>query len=119
AYGTDRQPWDRNALLVAHNTFVNYKWTPAWFLRVFDDGLAADTAILVVNNLLVGPGLLWPAAPGRHAGNRHATLGMLRDASTYAFELAPDSVWRGSGIDPRDVGGHDLSPKAEFEWPLG
>lgn len=119
AYGTDGRPWDRNRLLVAHNTIVNYKWTPAWFLRVFGDGLPAEPEIVAVNNLLVGPGIFWLGAPGHFAGNRYATLGMLRDAGTYAFELAPGSVWRGSGIDPRDVGGHDLSPKAEFEWPLG
>ena len=119
AYGTDGRFWDRNVLLVSHNTFINYKWTPAWFLRVFDDGLPADAEVVAVNNLLVGPGLFGLAAPGRFEGNRPATLGMLRDAETYAFELAPDSVWRGSGIDPRQVGGHDLAPKAEFEWPLG
>jgi hypothetical protein len=28
-------------------------------------------------------------------------------------------MWRGSGIDPRQVGGQDLSPKAEFKWPVG
>jgi len=119
AYGTDGRFWDRNVLLVSHNTFINYKWTPAWFLRVLDDGLPADAEVVAVNNLLVGPGLFGLAAPGRFEGNRPATLGMLRDAETYAFELAPDSIWRGSGIDPRRVGGHDLAPKAEFEWPLG
>jgi hypothetical protein len=119
AYGTDGQPWDRNVLLVAHNTFISYKWTPAWFMRVFGDGLPADTEVVAVNNLLVGPGIFWLGAPGHFEGNRPATLGMLRDAETYAFELPPDSVWRGSGIDPRSVGGRDLSPKAEFAWPLG
>ena len=119
AYGTDGQPWDRNVLLVAHNTFISYKWTPAWFMRIFGDGLPADTEVVAVNNLLVGPGIFWLGAAGHFEGNRPATLGMLRDAETYAFELPPDSVWRGSGIDPRSVGGRDLSPKAEFEWPVG
>lgn len=119
AYGTDGRPWDRNVLLVAHNTFINYKWTPAWFLRVFSDGLPKDTEVVAVNNLLVGPGVFWLGAQGHFDGNRMATLGMLRDADTYAFELTPDSIWRGSGIDPRQLGGRDLSPKAEFEWPVG
>lgn len=119
AYGTDGRPWDRNTLLVAHNTFINYKWTPAWFLRVFDDRLPKDTEIVAVNNLLVGPGVFWLGASGHFDGNRPALLGMLRDADTYAFELAPGSMWRGSGTDPRQVGGHDLAPKAEFEWPVG
>ena len=119
AYGTDGRPWDRNALLVAHNTFISYKWTPAWFLRVFSDSLPQDTEVVAVNNLVVGPGVFWLGASGHFDGNRPATLGMLRDADTYAFELAPDSIWRGSGIDPRQVGKRDLSPKAEFEWPVG
>jgi len=119
AYGTDGRFWDRNVLLVSHNTMINYKWTPAWFLRVLDDGMPADAEVVAVNNLLVGPGLFGLAAPGHFEGNRPATLGMLLDAETYAFELAPGSVWHGSGVDPRRVGGRDLSPKAEFNWPLG
>lgn len=119
AYGTDGRPWDKNVLLVSHNTFVNYKWTPAWFLRVLRDGMPADTEVVAVNNLLVGPGVFWLGAWGNFDGNRPATLGMLRDADTYAFELAPGSIWRDKGIDPRNVGGRDLSPKAEFEWPVG
>jgi hypothetical protein len=106
-------------LLLAHNTLINYKWTPAWFLRVFSDRLPANTEVLAVNNLLVGWGVFSLAASGHFEGNRHATLGMLRDAETYGFELAPGSSGRGSGIDPRNVDGHDLSPKAEFTWPSG
>jgi len=74
---------------------------------------------VAINNLIVGPGVFWLGASGTFEGNRHATLGMLRDADTYAFELAPGSMWRHSGADPRNVGGSDLSPQAEFEWPTG
>jgi hypothetical protein len=28
AYGTESRSWDRNALYVAHNTFINYGWLP-------------------------------------------------------------------------------------------
>ena len=118
-YGTEGQPWDKNVLLVSHNTFINWGWTPAWFLRVLSDKLPADTEVIAVNNLLVGGGAFSMAAPGHFDGNRHATLGMLRDADTYAFELPPGSIWRSSGIDPRSVKGRDLSPKAEYVWPLG
>ena len=117
AYGSEGKAWEKNELFVAHNTFINYGWTPAWFLRVFSDRLPEGTEVYAVNNLLVGPGLLWPAASGHFEGNRHATRGMLRDAATYGFELPPDSIWRGSGVDPRNITGHDLSPKGEFEWP--
>jgi hypothetical protein len=119
AYATESRSWDRNALYVAHNTFVNYGWLPGWFLRVIDKNLPPNTPIYAVNNLLAGPGVFWPAASGHFEGNRQTLLSFLRDADTYGFELAPGSMWRGSGIDPRQVGGQDLSPKAEFKWPVG
>jgi hypothetical protein len=118
-YGSEGRAWDKNALLMAHNTLINYGWLPAWFLRVFNDRLPASTEVIAVNNLLVGPGVFWLGASGTFDGNRPATLGMLRDAETYAFELAPDSTWRHSGVDPRKVKGHDLAPTGEFEWPVG
>lgn len=118
-YGSEDRPWDQNVLVVAHNTFINWGWTPAWFLRVRGDNLPPQTEVIAVNNLLVGGGVFWLGAPGHFDGNRHARLGMLRDADTYAFELAPGSIWRNSGIDPRSVKGRDLSPKAEFVWPAG
>lgn len=118
-YGTEDRGWDQNVLLVAHNTFINWGWAPAWFMRVISDNLPAQTEVVAVNNLLVGGGLFEWGAPGLFEGNRHATRGMLRDADTYAFELAPGSMWRGSGVDPRAVMGRDLSPKAEYVWPVG
>jgi hypothetical protein len=119
AYGTEGRAWEKNELLLAHNTFVHYGWLPAWFLRVLNDRLPADTKVWAINNLLVGPGIFWLGASGTFDGNRHATRGMLRDIETYGFELPPGSMWRGSGVDPRNIAGHDLSPKAEFEWPVG
>ncbi len=119
AYGSEGSVWERNALYLAHNTLINGMRTPAWFLRVFRDQLPAATEVIAVNNLLVGPGLFWLGAAGYFDGNRPAIPSMLADAETYAFELPPDSIWRGSGIDPRNVRGVDLSPKAEFSWPMG
>ena len=119
AYGTENRSWDRNALYMAHNTLVNYGWLPAWFLRVIDKNLPPNTPVHAVNNLLAGPGVFWLAASGHFQGNRQTLLSFLRDAETYGFELAPGSMWRGSGINPRQVGGQDLSPKAEFKWPVG
>jgi hypothetical protein len=119
AYGSEEGSWDRNKLVVAHNTFVNYGWKPAWVLRVFRDHLPADTPVLGINNLIVGGGVFGWGASGDFAGNRHTTRGMLRDAETYAFELPPGSLWRDSGVDPRNIAGQDLSPFAEYEWPVG
>ncbi|MCY7314793.1 MAG: hypothetical protein LH480_04010 [Rubrivivax sp.] len=122
-YATEDRAWDRNELLVVHNTFINHGWLPAWFVRVIGEHLPANppgsARVQAFNNLLVGPGVLWPAARGNFNGNRHATRDMLRDAATYAFELPAGSVWRGSGVDLRNVDGRDLSPQAEFMWPVG
>lgn len=118
-YGTEGRAWDRNELYVAHNTFLHYGWLPAWFMRVFDDRVGADTKVYAVNNLLVGPGVFWLAASGDFQGNRHATRGMLQDIWTNGLELPPGAMWRGSGVDPRRINGQDLSPKAEFELPTG
>jgi hypothetical protein len=119
AYGTEGRAWPKNELRLSHNTFVNYAWTPAWFLRVFKDRLPGGFEVMAVNNLLVGPGVFWLGAPGHFDGNRVALRSMLRDAATYFFELPPDSIWRGSGVDPTKFDGRDLSPKAEYEWPIG
>jgi len=119
AYGTEGNAWDRNELRVVHNTFINYGWLPAWNLRVVKDKLPENTQVWAVNNLLVGPGIFWLGAPGHFEGNRSATRGMLADIYTGGFELPPGSMWRDSGVDPHKVGGMDLAPKAEFEWPAG
>ena len=119
AYGAEGMSWDRNRLVLAHNTFLNYGWIPAWFLRVFDERLPADTEVIAVNNLTVGMGLFSLINGGLFEGNGIATFGMLRDAETYGFELPPSSYWRGKGVDPRSVGGLDMSPQAEFRWPVG
>ena len=119
AYGAEGGTWEKNVLLVAHNTFVNYGWTPGWFLRVFKDRLPPGTEVQAINNLLVGPGIFWLGASGNFEGNRHALRSMLRDVETYAFELPPGSMWRGSGVDPREIGGRNLAPRFEFQWPVG
>jgi hypothetical protein len=119
AYGTEGMAWERNRLVLAHNTLLNYGWIPAWFLRVFDNRLPADTEVIAVNNLTAGMGLFSLTNSGRFEGNGIASFGMLRDTDTYAFELPPSSYWRGKGVDPRKLNGLDLAPKAEFRWPVG
>ena len=118
-YGSEDRAWDRNELVVSHNTFINHGWFPAWVLRVIKEHLPPNTPVLAVNNLIVGGGVFGLGATGEFQGNRHATKGMLRDAETYAFELPAGSMWRNSGVDPRNIGGKDVSPKAEYMWPVG
>ncbi|HLL10754.1 MAG TPA: hypothetical protein VK570_06845 [Rubrivivax sp.] len=119
AFGTEGRGWEKNTLLLAHNTLIHNGWMPAWFLRSFADRLPQGAELHAINNLLVGPGVFWLGAAGNFAGNRQASGRMLRDIETYGFELPPGSMWRGSGVDPRQIAGQDLSPKREFEWPVG
>jgi hypothetical protein len=117
SFGAEGRLWDENSLVLAHNTLISEGWVPAWFLRVHRDRVPGLGEVLAVNNLVVGSGVFELGASGRFSGNRPATLGMLADVVTGAFELPPDSIWRGRVPDPRTAYGRDLSPKAEFEWP--
>jgi hypothetical protein len=120
SYGSEGKVWDDNTLVLSHNTLISEGWLPAWFLRVHRDRLPGMADVTAVNNLVVGPGIFELGvlgSRGRFEGNRPATLGMLADVVTGAFELPPDSFWRGSVPDPRSAFGRDLAPKAEFDWP--
>lgn len=119
SYGSEGSAWDVNRLHVAHNTFVNHGWLPAWFLRMHRDRLPADAELIAVNNLLVGGGVFEWMNEGLFEGNRHARRGALADVDTYAFELPLSSSLRGTGVDGRRIGRVDLSPRAEFDWASG
>jgi hypothetical protein len=119
AYGAEGRHWDTNKLYLAHNTLINQKWTPAWFLRVFDDRLPADTQVYGVNNLTLGGGVLGWGAPGHFEGNRSAWAGVLTAPDLGLYDLPLGSWLQGAGSDPRRIGGLDLSPRAEFTPPLG
>ena len=119
SYGSEGSAWDVNRLHVAHNTFINHGWTPAWFLRVHRDKLPSGTELVAVNNLLVGGGLFEWTNQGRFEGNHHATRGALADVDTYAFELPPSSRLRGVAADLRALGLASLQPEAEFHWAEG
>lgn len=119
SYGAEGPAWERNELVLAHNTLISEGWLPGWFLRVFGDRVPMAEEPLIVNNLVVGAGIFWLGASGHFDGNWPAMLGMLRDVGTLAFELPPGAWLRGRAIDPRNVRGRDLAPRAEFEWPLG
>jgi hypothetical protein len=122
SYGSEGRLWDANSIALTHNTLISEGWRPGWFLRIHRDRIGAMGPVLAVNNLVVGSGIfelgVW-GGDNRFAGNRHATLGMLADVTTGAFELPPDSFWRASVDDPRTLVAPDLVPRAEFEWPAG
>lgn len=120
SYGSEGKVWDDNSLVLSHNTLISEGWLPAWFVRVHSDRVPGMGEVLALNNLVVGSGIFelgLIGTPSRFIGNRPATLGMLADVVTGAFELPPDSFWRGHVPDPRTALGRDLAPKAEFDWP--
>jgi len=119
AYGAEGGHWPRNTLYMAHNTLINHKTLPAWFLRLWRDKLPPDTDVYAVNNLSIGLGVFEWGASGHFSGNAHARQSVLVDADTNGFELAAGGSLHGAGVDPTHVGGQDLSPKAEFKMPVG
>ncbi|WP_425257625.1 hypothetical protein ACPOLB_19160 [Rubrivivax sp. RP6-9] len=118
SYGAEGRHWPQNQLYLSHNTLVNRKWLPAWFVRVFHDRLPADTQLVAVNNLVVGGGVLEWGAKGHFAGNGAALTQMLDAPDSWGFELPIGSWLRGRGVDPRPFG-ETLVPKAEFTMPVG
>jgi hypothetical protein len=120
SYGAEGRRWPDNMLYMAHNTLITDGWLPAWFLRVFRDRLPEDTAVHVINNLAVGPGVFTWGASAEFAGNEHVlSADVLSDPAMMAFEPRAGSGLRASGVDPRNVAGQNLAPKLEFALPIG
>lgn len=119
AYGTEGQAWDDSGLWLAHNTLINTRWLPAWFLRVFGDRLPDGVPVHAVNNLVAGPGVFEWGARGDFRGNAALSRSALSGASLMSFDLTPSRDLADQSVDPRHVGGWDLSPQAEFAMPLG
>jgi len=118
AYGAEGRVWERNHLLMSHNTLVsNFPLT--WFLRSWPDKLGPDTQIRAVNNLTVGTGIFTLGSSGDFDGNWPSTAGSLVDPMLLDFELQPDSWLRGRAEDPRTLAGEAAVPRAEFVLPIG
>jgi hypothetical protein len=119
SYGSQGKAWDKNSLVLSHNTLISEGWRPAWYLRVYRDRVPDMDEPLMVNNVAVGVGAFWLGASGQFHGNWPASLGMLTDVATNAFELPTGSWLRGRGVNPKNVAGRDVAPKFEFEFPVG
>lgn len=119
SYGAEGRQWPQNKLFMSHNTLINRKWLPAWFVRFFDDRLPPGAELHAVNNLSVGIGIFEWGANGHFAGNATGLTRMLAAPDTWGYELPAGSSLRGTGVDPRNFGGQDLAPKAEFMLPVG
>ncbi len=119
AYGAEASAWPQSALYMAHNTMLSGGLMTASFLRVFEDRLPAAAPVFVINNVTAGIGLLSPFAGGVFEGNERTLGRWLRSPPMLDFALPNNSALRGRAIDPRKHGGQDLSPKAEFNFPIG
>jgi hypothetical protein len=118
AFAAEGSKWDRNALVLSHNTLVNDGWKPTWFLRVWAEKLPPDTSVRAINNLSVGLGLFTLGARGRFDGNWPALRGMLAAPDALDFALPPDSLLRGRGKDPAAIDPQYV-PRFEFQVPIG
>jgi hypothetical protein len=118
SYGAEGRGWDRNRLLLSHNTFVS-DFPLAWYLRAWLDTLGPDASVRAVNNLTVGPGFFALGASGDFDGNWPTLASSLVDPAALAFELERDSWLRGRADDPRGLAGDEAVPTAEFRLPIG
>lgn len=119
SYGSEGNPWPNSALYMAHNTLLSSGWRPAWFVRIWNDRLPPQAPIFVVNNVGAGVGMFSFGADGTFDGNGRTLGRWLRGPTMLDFSLPSDSRLRGTAIDPTRIGGQDLSPKAEFNLPIG
>lgn len=118
AYGAEGRVWDRNRLLLSHNTLISdYPW--AWYLRAWIDNLVPGAHVRAVNNLTVGLGVFTLGSSGRFDGNWPTLANSLEDPATLAFELRADSFLRGRAEDPSTLAGEEALPTAEFVLPIG
>lgn len=120
AYGAEGQPWPQNRLVLAHNTLLSPALRDTRFLRIWPERLPADTPVFALNNLTVGAGQFAPVAvaqAGQFAGNHALALRLGSDVAAPAAGLS-DSA-RFPAVLARLPDGTDLTPQAEFVWPVG
>jgi len=118
AYGAEGPRWPDNALFLAHNTLLN-DFQGGSFLKLWAEKFPGGIEAWVINNLTVGYGDLFAPARGRFEGNQSAPRRDLLDYDGLPLRLSGDSPLRGSVRLPGRARGVDLSPAAEFSFPLG
>ena len=118
SYGSEGRVWERNRLLMSHNTLIS-DYPLAWYLRAWSDRLGPGTQVRAVNNLTLGPGFFALGAGGDFDGNRPWLRSAMVDPATLSFELSSDNFLRGRADDPRSLAGDEAVPTAEFVLPIG
>jgi hypothetical protein len=118
SYGAEGPRWPVNELFLVHNTLVN-DFHAGSFLKLWDEKFPGGIESWVINNLTVGYGDLYPPARGRFEGNQSALRRDLLDYGGLPLRLNSSSPLRGSVRIPGQANGMDLTPAAEFSFPVG
>lgn len=118
AYGTEGRRWPDNALYFVHNTLLNDAENGT-FLRIWADNFPIGAEAWVVNNLMVGQGILAPIGRGRFEGNVRADKVDLIRVGGVPLRLTTSHPLRGTIRMPGSARGFDLAPSAEFVYPVG
>jgi hypothetical protein len=101
SFGAESQAWPESRLLMVHNTLVSER-SDAVMLRSWAERLPADTPVIALNNLLIGPQPMTAGMPLGSHGNQHGPLGWLRLGPQGDQGLPADSPAAGRAVDVRD-----------------
>lgn len=115
SFGAEGYTWARNEIYLVNNTLVNGLGRSGIYLRV----APGANFIHAVNNLLLGPGSLERAGPGRYGNNLAATAQDFLDPGAHDYRLRPDSGLVGKYDDAGRAHGQDLTPTREYAHPHG
>jgi hypothetical protein len=113
SFGAEGYKWQRNAIYLAHNTLVNLLPRGGVFLRVAPEA----SAVLALNNLLLGPGTLEAAGPGEYRNNLAALPEDFVLAASFDYRLAAGSRLKGRAVDAGSAAGESLRPLREYVHP--
>ncbi|MDP3537325.1 MAG: hypothetical protein Q8S26_01330 [Azonexus sp.] len=117
AYAAEGSVWEKNQLLLAHNTFLSKGLKPAWFIRVWRDKVPRTLEVLTINNLYSGFGL-FNYGLGSGEGNYWVPASMFRAPDILDFRLKDDS-WLLNVVSAAIIDGKSFSPLNEFSLPIG
>lgn len=108
-----------HGLFLGHNTFVNAGLTPALFVRVHEQTLAAPVAQRSVNNLFVGLGVADLADGGVAQGNFSVPQALLHQTALGEWRVPAGAWLYGRAVPAGEAQGVPLQPAAEFAAPRG
>ena len=113
SYGAEGYRWPRNALYLVNNTLVDGLPAGGVFLKVHPGA----GPVRLLNNLLVGPGVL-DAGTAEESADFHVPPGVFADASRHDYRLEPGAAALiGKAVDPGLADAQPLRPTREYSHP--